>query len=117
MSWITNWWDGLLQSFMWKSVLSQFHALDWCLLFLLVVGVIYGIRQGFWAVLADLIRIVIAIVLTFEFGEVISHYISKFIGFFPSHWGPLVGFVLGGVIFWLVATFANGCSRFARRIQ
>lgn len=104
MGWLTSWWDRLVQSVVWKSFFGKFQPMDWGVFGFLFMGFVYGIRQGFWKTLSDLFRLFFVILLSFEYGEWMSKQISHYVGFFPSSFGPMVGFVIVAVLAWFAMT-------------
>lgn len=101
---IAHWWNELIQKFYLNSLLSQFHWIDVGVILFLFVGIIYGLKKGFWKVFFDLIRIVVVIALSLEFEPWIVAYFQTPLGFIPETFRPIFFLGVTGLLFWFLVT-------------
>lgn len=102
MNIMSQWWDRLIQSVVWQSFFGHFQWNDWALVALIIAGAIYGAKKGFWRMTAEIFRLFFVVILTFHYDEILTNYLSRYIGFFPSEWGPFAGFALAAVLAWFL---------------
>ena len=69
--------DKLLQSFIWKSVLSHFQWVDWFTIVFILVGIIYGAKTGFFRVLVEILEMFGIIFLVLRYQPPFYKYISR----------------------------------------
>jgi uncharacterized membrane protein required for colicin V production len=105
MSFLNEWWNRIIQSVVWRSFFSELVWIDWVALVFLTVGLIYGLKKGFWKALADNIRMILVIVLTLEFDDYVNEFSGKYLSFIPSTAVPVIGFILTTFAAWLIVSF------------
>lgn len=107
MEWISQGFDRLVQSAVWRSVLSQAQWIDWLVLIAAILGLMQGIKKGFMTVLGDILQLMAVIVLTLEFEGKVSAILSTYAVFLPEAWMKTCGFAIAAIVFWWVVRFMS----------
>lgn len=105
IDWLTGWWHKLVQSVVWRSFFSQFHWLDWVLLAILVIGLVYGIKKGFWSTLFDVFGNLLIILFTFRYVDIVGGWIAHYLSFLPLAIIPVLAYTCWLVLVWLVTSW------------
>ncbi|MDD5217970.1 MAG: CvpA family protein [Candidatus Omnitrophica bacterium] len=105
MSALSQYWDRFVQSIVWRAFFGHFQFADWIVFAIVFMGMIYGIKKGFWKVFFDMLRLVFLIALTMEYDTTIGSYLERYLLFVPAGYMALLGFVFGGLVFWFILSF------------
>ena len=104
-------WEKLIQTAVWKSFFVLMQWIDWVAVSVILIGILYGIKKGFWKVFFDLIRALLIVVVTLEFADRVAGYLARYLGFIPVEFVSIMGFSGVLLISWMVVTF------FIRRLR
>ncbi|HXV28101.1 MAG TPA: CvpA family protein [bacterium] len=105
MEWISQWFDKITESVVWKTVLSRAQWIDWLVLILLIIGLFKGAKKGFMSMLGGILQLIAVIALTLEFYPKASSFLLTYLDFLPHAWIQVIGFAIAGAILWWMVAF------------
>lgn len=104
LDWFFSLFDRIAQTVIWKSVLSHFQWIDWIVVVLFIMGVIYGLKSGLISELTEVLGAVIVIYVAHEFDDHLTRLVLKFIQVPQETIAPM-SFILVAVSAWFTLVF------------
>jgi len=101
IDWIFSWFDQLAESLVWNAILSQLKWVDWFAGLFLVLGIIYGIKNGFMAEIAEIMELTVVIFFVFEYDDWLAVLLKNHVKWLPGDSVPVTSFILLAAAVWL----------------
>ncbi len=108
IDWFFSWTDRFLQSFIWRSVLSNFQWVDWVTILVLILGILYGIKKGLMRELAEILEAVFILFIVFSYYKKLAFFIRDYFPFIPDGFAPAVAFSVLIIPLWFAVAFIDG---------
>ena len=105
LDWLFNLFDRIAENVFWKTVVHNFHWVDWLVVIFAIVGILYGLRKGLMSELGGILEICIVIALTHEYYVNLQFYFRRLFSKLPEEPLPAVSFILAGSGIWFVVGF------------
>ncbi len=107
MDWLFGWIDKILQSYIWTSFLSRFEWVDWFTVAFILVGLIYGAKQGLFRTLAEILELIIVILAVWAFYPQLAVQLGKLMHTRPTPWIKTAGFFMTAAVCFLAVRFVD----------
>lgn len=93
MEWLSQAIEKIIQSQIWRFVVSHFSWVDWVTLAFLAGGLLYGARHGLLRVLVLMAETLLIAFVTFLYDQKVSRQLHALLSFIPDNALPAVGFI------------------------
>lgn len=100
MDWFFQWFDKLAQSAVMHYIADHFQWVDWFAGLFFVLGVIYGLRNGLLAEVAEIAQIMAVIYLTFEWDGKVEYLIRTYVKSTPADTADAAAYIVTGGLLW-----------------
>ncbi len=97
---IFSWYDHFIQSMVWQAVIDRFHWIDWCTVVFLVIGLIYGFRNGFMGEIAEVLELLVINFLVFKYSEKVAVFLYTNVRRVPQKSVDALSFILTAAVVW-----------------
>ncbi len=102
MEWLFEIIDKLVQSAIWKTVLSQFEWVDWFTLALVIVGILYGAKRGLIREIVEILEMLLLLFIVYTFKEFLSGYLFTKVGLTKQLSEPVAFLALTLPVWWVI---------------
>lgn len=92
--WFFKLFDKLTQSVVWDTLLSHFQWVDWFAGIFLIIGILYGLKNGLIAEIGEILELTIVIFIVHDqYGQLV-HLMTKYMDYIPAVYRPPTAFVV-----------------------
>lgn len=103
IDWLFQWFDKLAQSAVMHYIADHFQWVDWFAGIFFIVGVIYGIKNGLLAEVAEIAQIMVVIYLAIEFDSKVEYLIRTYLKYISTESVKSTAYIATGGAIWAVA--------------
>ncbi len=111
MDWFFSLIDKIIEARIWHVLFSHFHVVDWFTAALLIIGVIYGLKQGFLRMVFLTLETVLVVWLVFSFEKKFSGLLQTNLSFIKAATARPVSFMALGITFWMLVMYLDGRAK------
>lgn len=109
---ITNFFDRFTHQFVMETLFAHAQWVDWFAVLFIVLGIIYGVQNGFFAEVAEIFQIMFVIYLVLEHYKKLQRVLLLHVTFIPDESTAGAAYILMGIVIWVTAGLL---TRFLRR--
>jgi len=103
MEWLFSWFDQVVRLLVMYSLWEKFEWVDGFALIFLVLGILYGLQNGLFRELAEILQILIVIYLVLEYWDKVKRLLLEYVKFLPEEAVNPAAFILTAVAVWVLA--------------
>ena len=111
MDWFFNLLDKIVAAHIWHIIFDQYHPVDWIATAFLVVGAIYGFKQGFLRMLVLILETFVVIFLVFALEKKFALLLQNNLSFIKPSVARAVAFMMMSIVFWLLVMYLDGRAK------
>lgn len=107
MDFLFLWFDKVAHSFVIQLLMDHSAWVDWFALLFVIIGIAYGIQNGFMSELSEILQIIVVIFLTFFFYDATLAFMLKWKKYIPISTDLIEAFtyVAIGISLWILLAF------------
>lgn len=100
LDWIFSFFDKIAQNVAIRMIVEHFQWVDWFAALFIILGIVYGMQNGFICEIAEIVQIMAVIFLTLEFYERLKIVIQTLLTAIPDQMVSGVAYGLTGIAIW-----------------
>lgn len=108
MDWFFGLLDKIIEARIWHMLFDHYHVVDWIATGFIIVGAIYGMKQGLLRTLMLVLETFVVIFLVFTLEKKFALLLQNNLSFIKPAVARAVSFMMMSIIFWLLVMYLDG---------